>query len=66
MNNNDHDFLHGAEEIGAFLGESTRRTYYMLEKRQIPAAKVGRLWLARKSRLLEHLAQQEAEMLEAC
>lgn len=53
----DSDFLHGAARIGAFLGTDRRRTYHLLEHRMIPAAKMGNIWLARKSRIL---AQQEA------
>ena len=55
----DSDFMHGAEQIGAFLGVPTRRAHYLLEQRLIPAAKHGRIWTARKSRILAH--QEAAE-----
>ena len=35
------DLMKGAEEIGKFIGESTRCTYYLLEKGELPAFKQG-------------------------
>ena len=55
----DNDFLHGAAKIGAFLGTSPRRTYHLLEGKMIPAAKLGNIWTARKSRLVAHLESAE-------
>lgn len=49
------DVLNGTPEIAEFLGVSRRRAYYLCETRQIPAGKMGRRWVARKSRLLEHI-----------
>ena len=60
MNN---DFLHGAKNIANFLEVPIRRAYYMLENGQIPAARIGDKWSARKSRLIEHFEQREAETL---
>ena len=60
MNN---DFLHGAKSIANFLGVPIRRAYYMLENGQIPAARIGDKWSARRSRLLEHYAESEAKTL---
>ena len=60
MNN---DFLHGAKSIADFLGVPIRRAYYMLENGQIPAARIGDKWSARRSRLLEHYTEREAETL---
>lgn len=45
------DLVWGAEAIGASLGISTRRTYYLLENREIPGRKVGGRWVVRRSRL---------------
>lgn len=55
----DSDFLHGAAKIGAFLNVPTRRAYYLCEQRLIPAAKLGSLWVARKSRLVSHMEAAE-------
>ena len=55
------DRLSGAQEIAEFLGESLRRTFYLLEKSQIPAFKLGGRWCARKSTLLAHIEKLEAE-----
>ena len=59
----DNDFLHGAQNIANFLGVPIRRAYYMLENGQIPAARIGDKWSARRSRLLEHYEACEAETL---
>ena len=53
----DTDFLHGVNDFSQFLGVSPRRAYYLLERRLIPARKLGNLWTGRKSRIL---AEQEA------
>ena len=58
-----NDFLHGAKSIADFLDVPIRRAYYMLENGQIPAARIGDKWSARRSRLLEHYAEREAETL---
>lgn len=55
MTDQDNDFLHGAAQIGAFLGVSTRRAYYLLESGQLPAAQLGARWVARRSTLTEHI-----------
>ncbi len=59
----DSDFLNGAAEIGRFLNVSTRRCYYLLENKEIPARRLGSLWQARKSRILKHYEEGEAETL---
>jgi len=33
------------------LDESERRTYYLLEKKLLPAGKLGNLWIASKRKL---------------
>ncbi len=49
-----NDKLEGVGEIAAFLDVKPRRAQYLLESRQIPAGKLGRLWVASKARLREH------------
>lgn len=51
------DKLLGIREIAAFLGESQRRTSYLLEQRLIPAGKRGRVWIASRRALLAHHAR---------
>jgi hypothetical protein len=43
------DLLHGVAEISAFIGESRRRTFYLLERGLLPAGKMGATWIASKS-----------------
>lgn len=53
------DTLAGVEAIASFIGETPRRTFYLLSAGQLPAFKRGRTWRARKSTLLRHIAAQE-------
>ena len=48
------DLLRGCAKIAQFLGESERRTFYLLQTGQIPAGKVGAVWIASKSALRSH------------
>jgi hypothetical protein len=48
------DLLRGCVRIAEFLGESERRTFYLLQTRQIPAGKIGTVWIASKSALRSH------------
>jgi hypothetical protein len=47
------DRLRGVSKIAEFLGESRRRTYYLLEKALIPAGKEGEQWIASRQALRE-------------
>ena len=58
------DKLKGAKAIGEFIGEDERRTFYMLEQRQLPAFKLAGRWNARKSTLIKHIEKLEAAALE--
>ncbi len=49
-----HDKLRGVKAIARFIDEDERPTYYQLEKGYLPATKIGRLWIASKSRLRQH------------
>ncbi len=53
------DLLVGADEIGKFLNCNKRRAFYLLETRQVPAFKIGKLWHARRSTLLRFMERQE-------
>lgn len=54
------DVLRGAKQIADFLGENERRVFYLCETGQLPGVfKVGRLWRARRSTLIEELRRRE-------
>ena len=42
------------------MGLNPRAAYYLLEKREIPGFKIGNIWYARRSTLLNHVAELEA------
>jgi hypothetical protein len=50
------DRLSGVKEIAVFIGESERRTSYLLEARRLPAGKLGAKWVASKRRITEFYA----------
>jgi hypothetical protein len=45
------DGLRGVRAIAGFIGETERRTSYLLENRVLPAGKEGAAWIASKKRL---------------
>jgi hypothetical protein len=45
------DVLHGAENIGAYLGLNERQTFYLLERGKLPAKKLGGKWITTKQQL---------------
>ena len=51
------DKLSGVAEISDFIDEDKRRTYYLLEKKLLPAGKLGSIWIASKKLLREHYHQ---------
>jgi hypothetical protein len=53
------DLLDGAEQIAEYTGWPLRRVFYLLEKGLIPGFKVGNRWIARKSRLRQHIEKLE-------
>jgi hypothetical protein len=48
------DKLRGVPAIASYIGETERRTYYLLDRKLIPAGKEGSLWLASKAALTAH------------
>lgn len=50
------DLLKGTDAIATFIGESRRRTFYLLERRYIPCGKLGATWIASKRSLRSHYA----------
>jgi len=53
------DILHGADEIAQFLGITRRSVYYHAELNQLPVFRLGNQLKARKSTLVQHIAQLE-------
>lgn len=55
MSNNNpslaEDLLWGGEAIAAEINRPVKKTFYMLEIGEIPARKVGRLWVGSRTRL---------------
>jgi len=45
------DLLHGAAEIGAFLGINERAVFYQISNGEIPVVRMGRLIVASKNAL---------------
>jgi hypothetical protein len=60
-----HDTLEGASAIAVFLGKTERQTNYLLEKKQIPAFKLGGRWHMRKSTFAAYVQRLEAECMKA-
>jgi len=58
------DVLSGATEIAKFLAEPIRRVHYLLERRQLPAYKIGTRWHMRRSTYHRFIEQLEAEAIE--
>lgn len=48
------DLLWGAAAIATELGVPLRKAFYLLETRQIPAKKLGGLWVGSRRALREH------------
>jgi hypothetical protein len=62
------DILQGAAEIAAFLfgdRKQRRRIYWLAENGRLPVFKLGELLCARKSRLRQHVEEQEEASLKA-
>lgn len=46
------DLIWGAEEIGKVIGRTTRATFDMLDKGELPAKKVNGRWVIARSTLI--------------
>ena len=57
------DVLRGVNAIAAFRGEKPRRTYHLLETKQIPGFKEGGQWITRKSTQIAHTDRREQEAM---
>lgn len=65
------DMLEGAQAIADFLfgsadkARNRRRVYHIVETGRLPVFRLGSVLCARKSVLLEFIAEQEAKVLNA-
>lgn len=58
------DMLRGAHEIAGFLfgnPKERRKVYHLAERSRLPTFKLGAVLCARKSTIMEWVAQQEAK-----
>ncbi|MDX1222396.1 DNA-binding protein [Sinorhizobium medicae] len=54
------DLIWGAEAIAKLIGRSARVTFYMLEKGELPAKKVGGRWVAERGKLISFFLETVA------
>ncbi len=59
------DLLHGVKAIAAYIGESERRTFYLLERNMLPATKLGARWVSRKSAIAKRF-DLDGDQRETC
>jgi hypothetical protein len=57
------DMLVGSRAIAEYIGEDARKTFYLLQKKQLPAFKLpgSSIWRARKSTLQNHIKRLEQD-----
>lgn len=48
----EHDLIWTASEIAKVLNLTERQTWYLLERRELPARKIGGKWVASRRALL--------------
>ena len=62
MTENDQklDLVWGGEAIAEVIGRTPRITFNLLEKRQLPAKKVGGRWVAERSKLIAFFTEDAA------
>ena len=53
------DLVWGAADIARMLGLTERQAFHVLEKRLLPAKKIGGRWVASRSALLRHFSSEE-------
>ena len=62
------DVLRGAKQISTFLygsPDDRRKVYHLAETNRIPVFRLGAALCARKSKLIEHIEEQERQCAEA-
>jgi hypothetical protein len=53
------DLVWGARGVAKELKISERKAFYMIERHQIPVRHIGKLIVASKSKLREHLVEEQ-------
>ena len=53
----DDPFIWGSRAIAAEINRSNRQAIYLLQEGRLPAKRVGKLWVARKSALQDFLSE---------
>ena len=51
------DLIWQADEIGKFIGRSTREAQRLLETGALPAKKIGRRWVSSRTQIREFFAE---------
>jgi excisionase family DNA binding protein len=54
------DMMEGVDCIAAYTRKTRRQIYYLLETRQLPAFKIGRIWHMRRSTLHRYIEGLES------
>ncbi len=54
------ELIWGGEEIAKVIGRPARVTFYLLEKGELPAKKVGGRWVAERNKLLAFFLETAA------
>jgi hypothetical protein len=54
------DLIWGAEDIGRVIGRTTRSTFDMLDKGQLPAKKVNGRWVISRAKLIAFFMEDAA------
>lgn len=60
---NDSAIIWGADAIGREINMSSRATYHLLEKKRLPARKIGKRWVAHRDRLHAHLSGEVSHVV---
>jgi hypothetical protein len=55
------DLLHGAREIGDFIGVPERKIYYHVSQGHLPVTRLGDLIIASKTALRAHFQEKKSE-----
>lgn len=53
------DLVWGAQNIARLIGKTTRATFHLLEREQIPARKIGNQWVASRKKLQLHFEGEQ-------
>jgi hypothetical protein len=57
--------IEGVAAIAAYVGKTERQTHWLVEKKQLPAFKIGNRWHMRKSTYAAFIERLEASSVAA-